>query len=61
MDHQTRVYENVFEMMPSEENPTPLVRINRLNPCPEFLLYAKLEWMNPFGSVKDRAALGFVA
>ena len=36
MDHQTRVYENVFEMMPSEENPTPLVRINRLNPCPEF-------------------------
>ena len=61
MDHQTRVYENVFEMMPSEENPTPLVRINRLNPCPEFPLYAKLEWMNPFGSVKDRAALGFVA
>jgi len=56
MDHQTRVYENVFEMMPSEENPTPLVRINRLNPYPEFQLYAKLEWMNPFGSVKDRAA-----
>ena len=42
--------------MPSEENPTPLVRINRLNPRPEFPLYAKLEWMNPFGSVKDRAA-----
>ena len=56
MDHQTRVYENIFEMMPSEENPTPLVRINRLNPNPEFPLYAKLEWMNPFGSVKDRAA-----
>ncbi len=56
MDHQTRVYDNIFEMMPSEENPTPLVRINRLNPNPEFPLYAKLEWMNPFGSVKDRAA-----
>ena len=56
MDHQTRVYENIFEMMPSEENPTPLVRINRLNPHPDFPLYAKLEWMNPFGSVKDRAA-----
>ena len=56
MDHQTRVYENIFEMMPSEENPTPLVRINRLNPHAEFPLYAKLEWMNPFGSVKDRAA-----
>lgn len=56
MNHQTRVYENVFEMMPSEENPTPLVRINKLNPHAEFQLYAKLEWMNPFGSVKDRAA-----
>lgn len=56
MNHQTRVYENIFEMLPNEENPTPLVRINKLNPCAEFPLYAKLEWMNPFGSVKDRAA-----
>ena len=56
MDHEKRVYENVFEMMPSEENPTPLVRINKLNPHADFPLYAKLEWMNPFGSVKDRAA-----
>jgi cysteine synthase len=56
MDHKTRVYDNVFEMMPSEENPTPLVRVNRLNPNADFPLYAKLEWMNPFGSVKDRAA-----
>ncbi len=56
MDHQKRVYENVFEMLPSEENPTPLVRINRLSQVAEFPLYAKLEWMNPFGSVKDRAA-----
>jgi cysteine synthase len=56
MNHQTRVYGSVFEMLPNEENPTPLVRINRLNPAPEFPLHAKLEWMNPFGSVKDRAA-----
>ncbi|SPE25476.1 Cysteine synthase B [Candidatus Sulfotelmatomonas gaucii] len=56
MNHQTRVYENVFEMMPDEDNPTPLVRVNRLNPNADFPLYAKLEWMNPFGSVKDRAA-----
>src|ERR1700757_4591275 len=56
MSHSTRVYDNVFEMLPDEDNPTPLVRLNRLNPSPEFLLYAKLEWMNPFGSVKDRAA-----
>src|SRR5262249_47753648 len=56
MNHQTRVYNDVFEMLPSEENPSPMVRIHRLNPSPEFTLYAKLEWMNPFGSVKDRAA-----
>ena len=43
-------------MLPNEMNPTPLVRINKLNTCADFPLYAKLEWMNPFGSVKDRAA-----
>ena len=43
-------------MLPSVANPTPLVRINKLNPGAEFPLYAKLEWVNPFGSVKDRAA-----
>jgi cysteine synthase len=56
MNHKTRVYDNIFEMLPSEENPTPLVRLNRMNPAPDFLLYAKLEWLNPLGSVKDRAA-----
>src|SRR5436309_1760277 len=56
MDHKLRVYESVFEMMPDEENPTPLVRINRLNKSNDFPLYAKLEWLTPFGSVKDRAA-----
>lgn len=56
MNHQTRVYDDVFELLPDEANPTPLVRINRMNPRPEFALYAKLEWFNPFGSVKDRAA-----
>ncbi len=55
-NQQTRVYEDVFEMLPSEENPSPMVRINRLNPAASFSLYAKLEWANPFGSVKDRAA-----
>jgi cysteine synthase len=51
-----RVYEDVFQTLPSVENPTPMVRVNRLNPSPEFTLFAKLEWQNPFGSVKDRAA-----
>jgi cysteine synthase len=56
MNNQTRVYDDVFEMLPSEENPTPMVRINKLNPYEGLELYAKLEWMNPFGSIKDRAA-----
>ena len=53
------VYDDVLGLLPSEEHPTPMVRINRLNPSAAFTLYAKLEWMNPFGSVKDRA-VGFM-
>ncbi len=56
MNHKARVYHDVFEMIPCEENPSPAVRINRMNPSADFELYAKLEWMNPLGSVKDRAA-----
>lgn len=56
MNHATRVYDDVFDMMPSEENPSPMVRIRRLFAREGFRLFAKLEWMNPFGSVKDRAA-----
>ena len=60
----TRVFDSVFEMLPNEANPSPLVRINALHPLAAeiaggtstFELFAKLEWMNPFGSVKDRAA-----
>jgi S-sulfo-L-cysteine synthase (O-acetyl-L-serine-dependent) len=60
MDTTKKVFQSVFEMLPGPENPTPLCRINALNPVPGFALYAKLEWMNPFGSVKDRAAWALV-
>ena len=53
------VCNSILDLMPGVDNPTPLVRINRLNPSGEFDLYGKLEWLNPFGSVKDRAA-GFM-
>jgi len=56
MNRATEVYDDVLQLLPGVDNPTPLVRLNRLNPSPDFTLYAKLEWMNPFGSVKDRAA-----
>jgi cysteine synthase B len=37
---------------------TPLLRIHRLaSDVPEVEVYAKAEWFNPGGSVKDRAAL----
>ncbi len=54
-DTGARVYDSVLDMLPDVDNPTPLVRINALT-VPGSTLYAKLEWMNPFGSVKDRAA-----
>src|SRR5580658_10293734 len=60
MSHLTRVYDDIFELLPSEENPTPMVRIRKLNPAPEFTLFAKLEWYNPFGSIKDRPAWGML-
>lgn len=58
-DPHARVYDGVLDMFPSEENPTPLVRLNALVPAGS-TLYAKLEWMNPFGSVKDRAAWAMI-
>ncbi|PIE60857.1 MAG: cysteine--tRNA ligase [Desulfobacterales bacterium] len=36
---------------------TPLVEIRNLNPVPGVKIFAKLEYMNPGGSIKDRAAL----
>ena len=40
---------------------TPLVKINNITPDkPGVEIYAKLEWFNPGGSVKDRAALRMI-
>src|SRR5437588_4938402 len=39
---------------------TPLLRLSRFAPAPSAGVYAKLEYMNPGGSVKDRAALGMI-
>lgn len=36
---------------------TPIVRIDKLNPNKNVVIYAKLEGMNPSGSIKDRIAL----
>jgi cysteine synthase A len=39
---------------------TPLLHLSRFAPAPAAALFAKLEYMNPGGSVKDRAALGMI-
>ncbi len=40
---------------------TPLIRLSRVtSDHPGVTVYAKAEWQNPGGSVKDRAALGMV-
>lgn len=39
---------------------TPLVRLNRMNTVPGVEVLAKLEFMNPGGSVKDRIALRMI-
>jgi len=39
---------------------TPLVEIRRLNPNPRVKILAKLEFFNPGGSIKDRAALAMI-
>jgi cysteine synthase len=55
-DRAVRRHESVLELLPDLDEPTPLVRLNRVlagSPADTFL---KLEWLSPFGSVKDRAA-----
>src|SRR5258705_135414 len=39
---------------------TPLLHLSRFAPPPLADIYAKIEWLNPGGSVKDRAALGMI-
>ncbi len=41
---------------------TPLIKIKKLsgNISPDVNIYAKAEWLNPGGSVKDRAALNMI-
>ena len=39
---------------------TPLLHLARFAPPPLASVFAKIEWLNPGGSVKDRAALGMI-
>lgn len=48
--------ENIIELV----GQTPLLHLSRFARPPLADIYAKLEYMNPGGSVKDRAALGMI-
>lgn len=49
-------YKNILEVIGN----TPLVKINKLNPNPRVLMLAKLEFLNPGGSIKDRIGVEMV-
>jgi cysteine synthase len=49
-----------FDSLVDSVGGTPLVGLPRLSPSPDVRLWAKLEDMNPTGSIKDRAALKMV-
>jgi cysteine synthase A len=51
-----RIAESITELM----GQTPMLRLRRLTSPAMANLYAKLEFLNPGGSVKDRAALGMI-
>ncbi|HXE90200.1 MAG TPA: cysteine synthase A [Terriglobales bacterium] len=51
-----RVAEDITELV----GETPLLRLRRVVPAGAAALFAKLEYLNPGGSVKDRAAIGII-
>ncbi len=56
MDLSRRVFDDVSQLIGSRENPTPMVRLGRIARPQGGTIFAKLEWVNPFGSIKDRTA-----
>src|SRR5215468_3782739 len=51
-----RVAENIIELV----GRTPMLHLRRIVPAGSAEVYAKLEYLNPGGSVKDRAAIGII-
>lgn len=55
-DAKLKRFQSVRDLIATPDNPTPIVRLNRLGPAHPSHLFLKLEWFNPFGSIKDRTA-----
>ena len=56
-DKILRRHNDIRELIADRSNPTPLLRLGRVVPEDSLTIYLKLEWFNPFGSIKDRTAL----
>lgn len=59
-NHTLRIYDSIIGLLPCEDNPTPLVRLNRIVSFKNTQVFVKLEWYNPFGAVKDRIAANMI-
>lgn len=59
-DHALRTYDSTLDLLSGADNPTPLVKLCHVPGLKHAQVYAKLEWYNPFGSVKDRVASNLV-
>lgn len=55
-DRRLSRYDDVRDLLARPDSPTPLVRLNHLAETRDLEAYLKLEWLSPFGSVKDRTA-----
>ena len=51
-----RVADDITELV----GQTPMLRLRRITPASSADVFAKLEYLNPGGSVKDRAAIGII-
>jgi cysteine synthase B len=54
-------YDALLDMCGDTAHPTPIVRVSRVLPNDAVALYVKCEWVNPFGSIKDRTAKWLLA
>jgi cysteine synthase len=54
---ELRVYDNILQVIGN----TPLVRLNRVGRSVSCPIYAKIEFLNPGGSVKDRIGTAMIA
>ncbi len=53
---ESQVAENITELV----GHTPMLHLRRMSPLSGAQVFAKLEYLNPGGSVKDRAAIGMI-